>query len=65
MTVQQRLGGLGKVNTGQIILIAISIIGAAAFAIMMLNIYGGGGGETKVIERVVTTAAQNATVIRG
>ena len=60
MTVQQRLSGNKQINTAQIILVAVAIIGAAAFAIMMLNIYGGGGGTTTVVKEVAAPAMKTA-----
>jgi len=59
MTVQQRMSGFGKVNILQIVLIIVGIVGAITLAILLLNIYGG-GGET-IVREVSTKAAETAS----
>jgi accessory colonization factor AcfC len=64
MTVQQRMSGFGKVNMAQIILIIVSIVGAVTLAIMLLNMYGGGGTET-IVKEVGKTVVNNSSAIKG
>ncbi len=59
MQVAQRIGGIGKVNIVQIVLIIVAIIGATALAYVLISTVGG-GGET-IIREVATPAAQAAT----
>ena len=63
MTVQQRMGGAKNINVAQIVLMVIGIIGAATFAIMLLNMYGGGSGTTTVVKEVAVPVVQNASQV--
>lgn len=65
MTVQQRIGGLGKVNYAQAILIIVAVIGSVTIAIMLLKMYGGSGATNTVVKETVKYVAQNASVIAG
>ena len=65
MTVQQRIGGLGKVNYAQAILLIVSVIAAGGFVIMLLNMYGGGGGTSTVTNTIIKEVAQNASNVIG
>ena len=61
MQVAQKLGGFGRVNSGQIIIIVAAILGAVVLAAMLLKIYGGGGQTTTIVKEVATQVAQNVT----
>jgi hypothetical protein len=65
MTVQQRTAGLGKVNVLQIILLILGLVGGVTICIILLKMYGSGGGTTTVIKEMANVAVNSSNVIRG
>jgi hypothetical protein len=65
MTVQQRTAGLGKVNVLQIILLILGLVGGVTICIILLKMYGSGGGTTTVIKEMANVAVNSSNIIRG